>query len=204
MMRSNTFSTFMRKAGKALSAAVFAAGLTTGAALAQDAATAPAEPIRALSVDRQQVLRDSDMGKDLATQAERMSEGFQKDAEAAAKDFQGKQDAIIAKKGMLSEEKFNEEVGKFQQEVQAKDREMQINLRRLQVGVMQAQGEIAKELGPIFTDIMKARGANMLLDKNAVIAGSVTQDITAVVIERLNKTGKRVKLKLPDVPADAQ
>ncbi|MGB0922262.1 MAG: OmpH family outer membrane protein [Alphaproteobacteria bacterium] len=190
----------VKKSTRLLSALSLVAVVATGPALAQNAATAPAEPMRVISVDRAVIMRDSEIGKDITKQAEAVRDGFQKDAEATAKDLQGKRDALAEKQKILSPEKFQEEVGKFQQEVQSKDQELQVNLRRLQVGVLRAQADVSKELGPIFKDIMKARGANMLIEKGVVIAAPGDQDITQVVIERLNKTGKRVKLTLPDVP----
>ncbi len=192
--------TLIQKSSRLLSALSVVAIVATGSAMAQDAATAPAEPGRIITVDRNLVMRDSDIGKDVTKQAEAIRDKFQKDAEATAKDLQAKRDALAEKQKILTEEKFQAEVAQFQQEIQQKDQELQVNLRRLQVGVMRAQADISKELGPIFKDIMKVRGANMLVEKGAVIAAAANQDITQVVIDRLNKTGKRVKLTLPDVP----
>lgn len=194
--------TLIQKSSRLLSALSVVAIMATGPALAQEsaAATAPAEPMRVISVDRAVVMRDSDIGKDVTKQAEAVRDKYQKEAEATAKDLQGQRDALAEKQKILSPEKFQEEVTAFQQIIQQKDQELQVNLRRLQVGVMRAQTDISNELGPIFKDIMKARGANMLIEKGVVIAAPGDQDITQVVIDRLNKGGKRVKLTLPDVP----
>ena len=50
---------------------------------------------------------------------------------------------------------------------------------------------IAQALGPILQDIMKQRGANLMLDKNALVYASPaavkTFDITRRAIEQLNQ-----------------
>ena len=55
-------------------------------------------------------------------------------------------------------------------------------------------------LGPILKGIMLERGANMLLDRNAVILSTVDVDVTQTAIQRLNQKMPTVKVNLTPLP----
>ena len=50
---------------------------------------------------------------------------------------------------------------------------------------------------------MAERGANLLLDRNAVVLGTVDVDVTGVAIARLNQTLPTVKVMLDAAAAGA-
>jgi hypothetical protein len=56
-------------------------------------------------------------------------------------------------------------------------------------------------LGPILQGIMKERGANLLLDRSAVVLGTdSTIDITGVAVQRLNQKMPSLKVDLVPPP----
>ena len=57
----------------------------------------------------------------------------------------------------------------------------------IQGGFIKARQQVEQALGPILQGIMKERGANLLLDRNAVVLGTVDVDITGVAVQRLNQ-----------------
>jgi Skp family chaperone for outer membrane proteins len=64
----------------------------------------------------------------------------------------------------------------------------------------------AKEaaLGPILQGIMQERGANLLLDRSAIVLGTVNIDITAVAVQRLNQKMPGIKVQLTPLPPGLQ
>ena len=63
------------------------------------------------------------------------------------------------------------------------------------------QLEVALE--PILKQLMVERGANMVVDRSAVILSTVDIDVTPVAVQRLDKTLPHVKVELTPVPAGA-
>ena len=56
-------------------------------------------------------------------------------------------------------------------------------------------------LGPILQGIMKERGANLLLDRSAVVLGTDSNiDITGVAVQRLNEKMPAIKVELVPPP----
>ena len=77
----------------------------------------------------------------------------------------------------------------------------------IQGGVLKARQQVEQALGPILQAIMTERGANLLLDRNAVVLGTVDVDITGAAITRLNQrlpTVKVVPMPLPPGAAPPQ
>jgi hypothetical protein len=75
---------------------------------------------------------------------------------------------------------------------------------QIQGGVMQARQQIEQALGPILQGIMQERQANLMLDRAAVVLGTVDIDVTKVAVQRLDQKLPTVKVQLVSTPAAAQ
>lgn len=192
----------LNKAARRFTFAVVAAAMIPLAATAQEPAAnanAPAEPARVLTVDRNDVFRGSAAGQDIMKQAEEIGKTFREEAEAKGKALAEKGRELEGKRDYLAPAKLQEEVQNLRREAAMAEREVQINARRVQLALQRAQVEMNQALGPIFAEIMRARGSNMLVDRAAVIAAPVYIDISEQVIEKMDATGKRFQLVLPEV-----
>ena len=58
-----------------------------------------------------------------------------------------------------------------------------------------AKTQLLKKLNPIISSYMKEKKIRMVLDKKAVLLGDVKLDITAQIIELLNKDLKSLNIK---------
>lgn len=92
---------------------------------------------------------------------------------------------------------FEAKVAAFQKKVH--DRDLLI-----QGGAMQAQQQVENALGPILQGIMAEHGANVLLDRRAVVLAAGGLDISQVAVDRLNKKLPSVKVNLVAPPQGAQ
>ncbi|MEO8894297.1 MAG: OmpH family outer membrane protein, partial [Rhizomicrobium sp.] len=98
------------------------------------------------------------------------------------------------------------------QAFEAKQAGMQAAAQRkeqaIQGGFMTAQQTIAKTLEPILQNLMQQRGANMILDKNALVYASPQAvqafDITQPAIEQLNQKLPNLKVSMATPPAPAK
>ncbi len=81
--------------------------------------------------------------------------------------------------------------------------EVQKKQNLIQGGFIKARGQVEQALGPILQGIMTERGANLLLDRNAVVLGTVDVDITGLAVQRLNQKMPTVKVELVAPPPGA-
>jgi outer membrane protein len=88
----------------------------------------------------------------------------------------------------------------FQAKQAALQASVQTQQGLIQGGVLKARQQVEQALGPILQGIMKERGANLLLDRNAVVLGTVDVDVTAVAIQRLNQKLPTVKVVPTPLP----
>ncbi len=160
----------------------------------------PPPPQKILLIDRQAILRFSKVGQDVARQIETM--GNQAKGEIA-----GQQKALQAEA-----QQIQQQIAKKVQAFEAKQAGMQAAAQRkeqaIQGGFMTAQQTIAKTLEPILQNLMQQRGANMILDKNALVYASPQAvqafDITQPAIEQLNQKLPNLKVSLATPPAPAK
>jgi outer membrane protein len=190
----------------ALLVALMSAALLAGGALLQisaQAATAPAAPAarpaapaaapagppipRIVVIDRNAILQASAAGRAMMTSAQNLSKSadteFKGQADALQKELATVQQqlAILAPDVRAQKQKeFTTKQEAFQKRVT--DRQAQI-----QSGFAAAGQKLDQALGPILQNIMRERGANMMLDRSAVILSAIDVDVTQTAIERLNK-----------------
>jgi Skp family chaperone for outer membrane proteins len=158
------------------------------AAPAAPAAATAGPPIpRIIVIDRQAILRVSAAGKGMMASAQRLSQQadteFKGQAEALQKELATvqRQLAILAPDVRAQKQKeFTTKQEAFQKRVT--DRQAQI-----QNGFTTASAKLDQALGPILQQIMRERGANMLLDRAMVILSTADVDVSETAIQRLDK-----------------
>ena len=74
----------------------------------------------------------------------------------------------------------------------------------IQGGFIKARQQVEQALGPILQGIMAERGANLLLDRNSVVLGTVDVDITGLAVQRLNQKMPSLKVDLVPPPPGMQ
>jgi Skp family chaperone for outer membrane proteins len=190
---------------KTLLAIIFLAAVSAPALAAN-----PPQPMpqRILLIDRQAILRFSKVGQDVAHQVEAYGNqakgeiaGQQKALQAEAQQLQ-QQIAILAADAKAKKvQAFEAKQAGLQAAAQKKE-------QAIQGGFLLAQQTIAKTLEPILQSLMQQRGANMILDKNALVYASPDAvkafDITQPAIEQLNQKLPALKVSLAAPPAQAQ
>jgi Skp family chaperone for outer membrane proteins len=177
-------------------------------ALAANPAPPPPQqppPLKILLIDRGAILRFSKAGQDVArqietyaTQAKGELAGEQKALQAEAQKLQ--QDVAI-----LAPDAKAKKVAEFDAKQAGLQASAQKKEEMIQGGSVKAQQAIAQTLEPILQTIMQQRGANIILDKNAVVYASpqavAAFDITGPAIEQLNQKLPSVKVELVAPPA---
>jgi len=183
------------------------AGVLLSAFLAPGIAAAPppglAQP-KILVIDRQSILLRSSAGQSILQQARSMEQQLQKDFDGKVAGLRAEGAKLQQQAAILSNEIKTKKMRDLDSRGKAIQENAQNQLNQIKGGVLRAQQQLGQTLGPILKGIMAERGANMLLDRNAVILSTIDVDVTQSVIQRLNQKLTTIKVTPAPLPPGAQ
>jgi len=163
--------------------------------------------LKILLIDRQAILRMSKVGQDVARQIEAYSNQAKGEIAGEQRALQAEAQKLQQDVAILAPDAKAKKIAEFD----AKQNGMQANAQKkeqmIQGGLLKAQQAIAQTLEPILQTLMQQRGANMILDKNAVVYASPQAvsafDITMPAIQMLDQKLPALKVDLVSAPAAA-
>jgi outer membrane protein len=177
-------------------------------ALSQQAfAAPPAAPAaqsvpqpKILVIDRRAILERSAVGQSISKQAQDYAQQAQAQLKAEAGALRSQSAQLQQQLAILAADVKAKKMRELEGQQAAFEQKVQQKQALIQGGVLQAQTQMETALGPILKGIMLERGANMLLDRNAVIYSTVDVDVTQTAIQRLNQKMPTVKVSLAPLP----
>jgi len=197
---------FSGLAAKTCAAAVVAAVLSmTGSAtaVAQEAAAPAAQNTPApkiLVIDRTAILRASKVGQDIARQVKGYTDAAEKEFKGESDSLKNEGQALQQQIAILAPDVKRKKIAAFEAKQMSFQKRVQLRQEQIQGGVMNARQQVERALGPILQGIMAERGANLLLDRSAIVLGTVDVDVTGLAVDRLNKKMPTVKVELVTPP----
>jgi outer membrane protein len=154
-----------------------------------------------LVLDRSAILGISKVGQDISRQIQGMSRQAKADLDARAKALQTQGQALSQQVAVLAPDVKAAKVKEFENKQAALQSDATRKEQALQYSALVAQQQVAKALDPILDDVMRQRGANMILDRSVILKGNVgSLDITQDVINRLNGKMSTLKVNLVSPP----
>jgi Skp family chaperone for outer membrane proteins len=171
-----------------------------GGAPAAGAVPAP----KILVIDRNVIIRVSKAGQDIVRQANGLMQSAQSQFKAEGQALQKEGRALQQQVAILAPDVKAKKVRDFQGKQAAFERKVGARQGLIQGGIFKARQQMEQALGPILQGIMQERGANLLLDRNAVVLGTVNVDITSVAVQRLDQKMPSVKVQLTALPPALQ
>lgn len=154
-------------------------------------------------LDRAALLQFSKAGQEISKQLQTLSTQTRNNFEAQQKSLASEGDKLRQEIAILGPEARKQREDAFQAKVRNAQAAAERRQTQLQQAAAQAQETIAKALEPIVNEIVKARGANMVVDKSAVIfANNSAFDITPDAIARLDAQLPTVKVTLGGASAN--
>ncbi|MBI3760135.1 MAG: OmpH family outer membrane protein [Deltaproteobacteria bacterium] len=189
-------------AGLSVAVPAAAGAQNTKPAAAPAAQGTPAPKI--LVIDRSAILRASKVGQDIARQVKAYRDAAEKEFKGENNSLKTEGQALQQQLAILAPDVKDKKIRAFQIKEGAFQQKVQDRQSKIQGGVLQANQEVSKALGPILQGVMAERGANLLMDRNAIIFGTIDVDVTGVAIDRLNKKLPSVKVGLVALPPGVQ
>jgi Skp family chaperone for outer membrane proteins len=185
-------------------APVQAQAATTQATTAQapGAVTAPVVII----VDVQQAQRESVAGKMLIVQRDKYQQSFQSEFTATRQQLQVADQDLAKQKASLSPEAYNERVKGLEQQVVVFQRRTQGAVRALEKSTDAAGAELMNTIIAVTGEIANEMGATLVMHKHQVFLHEPRMDVTALVVERVNKKLPSINFPVPviDEPAETK
>ena len=190
-----------------LAAAGFIIALSmTAAAAASSPAGPPAKPAAAtpapkiLVINRAAILQGSKVGQDIVHQVQGFTQSAETEFKAEGEGLRRDQQALQQQIAILAPDVKAKKIKDFQARATAFQQKVQARQGQIQYGVLKARQQVEQTLGPILQGIMAERGANLLLDRQAVVLGTVDVDVTGLAIQRLDQKLPTVKVQLVNPP----
>jgi outer membrane protein len=156
-----------------------------------------------ITVDVQQILRDSLVAKDVQAQMDQRTERYTKDVTAQENDLQKTQDELEHERTTLAPDVFNARMRDFQQRYDTLDSRVQTARQALQQSYNDAMTKVENTALQIISDIAAERKANLVVAKAAVLFEAQDIDITQEVIKRLDTKLPQIQLAVPQEPTAA-
>lgn len=192
---SRRFALAVRLASLLLVLALILGG---GSAQAQRAS---GTPVSLIIVDIQQAQRESMPGKALASQRDKYQQSFQTEFNAARQALQRSDQDLAKQKGTMPPEAYDQKVKALELQVVAFQNRTQMAVRALEKSTDVAMAELMNAILTITGEIAAEMGANLVLPKQQVVLHEPRMDVTAQVIERLNRKLPAVNFPVPEVDA---
>jgi outer membrane protein len=163
----------------------------------------PPQP-KIVVIDRAAILRFSKVGQDIAKQMQTYATQAKNDLAAQGKALQAEGRNLQQQVAILAPDVKQKRLDAFRAKEEALQGAAQRKDEQLKLALAQGQQAMEAQLGPILQQLVKERGANLVLDKQAVVFANATGfDITGDAINRLNQKMPAFKINLNAPPPAA-
>ena len=152
-------------------------------------------------VDLPQVLHESKAGKGVQGTLNQESQSYSKEVAKQEDELQKMRSDLERQRTVLAPDAFDVKAKAFQQHYEELDHAVQAKRQAFQQAYNEAMLKVEKAALQIVASVASERGANLVLAKQATILQSKESDVTAEVIERLDKTLSSVAVTIPKSPS---
>lgn len=167
------------------------------------AAQAPAPKI--VVIDKSAIMQASKVGQDVARQVQSLASQAKNDLTAQGRALQTEGRTLQQQVAILSPDLKAKRMAAFEAKQRALQGAAQKKDEQLKAAFYQARQAMEQALGPIVQDVVKQRGANIVVDKQAVVFATANGfDITQEVIAQLDAKMPTYKVNLNAPPPPQQ
>lgn len=179
-----------------VAAAVLSLGLLSApTAWAASPVAKPAPVIRV--VDIQEVMERSTAVQGIRRELDAYRKKYDDEFAVKERELKDEERELVRQQPLIDGAAYREKVQAFQQKFAGFQRELKNRQQLLQSSYATALGQVSVQVQKIWAAVAEAEGANLLLPRGQVLLFSPGYDVTADVIERLNKALPSVKFPNP-------
>ena len=145
-------------------------------------------------IDFTSVLNKSKAGAQAQTELKKKFETASKKYNKEQAALRKEESEIISKKSSLTQEEYQKKVEVLRKKVSTLQKNKRASLKNLTSSRANARQELLKAINPIIKQYMEENNIRIVLDKQSVLMGDKTLEITEQVITILNKEVSKLKL----------
>lgn len=158
------------------------------------------EPTRSvLVVSRRQVLEDSNAARAIADAERRLAARLQADIDSKKGALAAEEEELARLRASLPREDFEARADAFRNRVQVERRLAQQRSAALQTVFRNARRRLVEALGPILAALRAERGADVIVNADAVLVADPRADVTADVLAAFNARVPPPQIQLPEI-----
>jgi len=169
-----------------------AVALAVGPGLPRGATAELQAPVIAV-VDVQSILQEAAASKAIQKQLDTQRQTYQNDISKQEEKLRAAEQELNNQRSILSADAFAQKRREFEQQVADVQRTVQARKRALDQAFNESMSKVRDTLLQVVADVAGEQKATLVLAKQQVVIVEKSLDLTASVLERLNK-------KLPTVP----
>jgi outer membrane protein len=155
-----------------------------------------------LVIDRQALLRQSKVGLDIARQVQDLTRSAEVELKGENESLRREGQALQQQVAILAPDVKAQKIKAFESKQASFQQKVQVRQTQIRYGVMLAQRQVEQVAGPIVQQLMQERGANLMVDRQAIVIGAPGLDVTAAAIQRLDQKLPSVKVQLATPPPE--
>ncbi len=163
----------------------------------------PPQP-KIVVLDRAAIMQFSKAGQDIAKQMQAYSAQAKADLQGQGRALEAEERSLQQQVAILAPDVKAKKIAAFQAKQQALQGQVAKKDEQMRYAFALARQQMETKLGPILQGLVKARGANMVLDKQAVVFATASGfDITGDAINQLNQQLPSLKVNFNVTPPPA-
>jgi outer membrane protein len=168
-------------------AVMLAAGATVAGLPTHGADQPLVQPVTVLVVDMQRVLQESKAGKMIQSQMQQQVSTYQKTLAKQDQELAATQQDLQRQQSILAQDAFAVKVKEFEQHVKDASKRAQEAQQTLSESRNEAVGKVDTAMLQVIDGLAKERGANLIVNRGAVVMFDVRMDVSDEVIKRLDE-----------------
>ncbi len=144
-------------------------------------------------LDMNLIINQSKAGQSINSQMQKIFDDNNTKYQSLEKKLRKEEEDIAKKKNILEPEKFNEEVVNFKKKINSLKIERNKKINDLKQRNVRAKNELVEITTKILAKYSAENGIDLVLNKESIILGKKTIDITQIILDLLDKEIKKIK-----------
>ena len=145
-------------------------------------------------IDIDYIIKNSIVGKQISEHISNLKNSKENEFKVIEKNFKDKEKKLIAKKNIISEEKFRSEINSLNKELKSYNDKRKKFAKSLEIKNINLTKKILETLNPIISEFVNQKEISLVLSKSNIIVGKKNLDITSPIFENLNNKLKSINL----------
>jgi len=146
-------------------------------------------------LDIEKIAKESKAVHDIQGKVSKKQDDFQKEITKKQSDLESDQKKLEAKKTILSKEAFEKEQKAFEKKIDSLKDLVEKRQNSLKKASTEAMNKVNDKMKEIITEIAKDKELNLILPSSQVVFSAESLDISAEVLEKLNKKVTKMDVK---------